>query len=331
MNVISLNSAETILAPSFVWEERPRDCRDLVWRYSGNPILGRRAIPCAQAVYNSGVVSFEGGYVGVFRADHLNGIPGLHFGRSGDGLRWVISNEAIRFDNAAPDVARHEYAYDPRVCKIDSRYYITWCNGYHGPTIGVAWTEDFKNFHRLENAFPPHNRNGVLFPRRINGRFAMLSRPSDRGHTPFGDIFYSESPDMCFWGRHRFIMAPGNLWWESVKIGAGPVPIETKEGWLLFYHGVRSTCNGLIYSMGAALLDLEQPWKVRARMTEPLLIPEQLYEITGFVPNVIFPCAALHDEPTGQIAIYYGAADTHIGLAFTQRDELIEALLQVSI
>ena len=133
------------------------------------------------------------------------------------------------------------YGYDPRVCFIEDRYYVTWCNGYHGPTIGVAYTFDFETFHQLENAFIPFNRNGVLFPRKINGRFAMLSRPSDNGHTPFGDIYYSESPDLEFWGRHRHVMSPAPFEqsaWQCLKIGAGPIPIETSEGWLLFYHGV---------------------------------------------------------------------------------------------
>ena len=91
---------------------------------------------------------------------------------------------------------------------LEDRYYVTWCNGYHGPTIGVGYTHDFETFHQLENAFLPFNRNGVLFPRRIGDRYAMLSRPSDNGHTPFGEIFYSESPDLVHWGRHRHVMAP---------------------------------------------------------------------------------------------------------------------------
>ena len=150
---------------------------------------------------------------------------------------------------------------------------MSWCNGYHGPTIGLAYTHDFVTFHQLENAFLPYNRNGVLFPRRIDGRYAMLSRPSDRGHTPFGDMYYSESPDLCFWGRHRFVMAPTGGW-QSTKVGPGPTPIETSEGWLLFYHGVLTSCNGFVYSFGAALLDLDQPWKVIYR-TEPYLLSPQ--------------------------------------------------------
>ena len=173
----------------------------------------------------------------------------------------------------------------------------------------------------------PFNRNGVLFPRRSGGEYALLSRPSDSGHTPFGDIVLSWSPDLTYWGRHRLVMSRGGGgWWQSTKIGAGPVPIETTEGWLLFYHGVTTTCNGYVYSMGAALLDLEDPSKVLYRTRDYILGPEKDYETTGFVPNVVFPCAAITDAPTGRIALYYGAADTYTALAFCQADELLDYL-----
>lgn len=312
--------------PPFVWHPRPEGENALVWRYPANPILGRRQIPCAQAVYNSAVVEFGDRYAGIFRADHMDGLPDLHAGWSSDGIRWEIEGEPLAFDFAGCEERKASYGYDPRVTRIGDDFFIAWCSEYHGPTIGLARTADFRSFERMENAFLPNNRNGVLFPRKIGGRYAMLSRPSDGGHTPFGEIFYSESPDLRFWGNHRFVMRPGDLWWESVKIGSGAVPIETAEGWLLFYHGVRSTCNGMVYSMGAALLDLDRPWRVIARIRGPILMPEREYEITGFVPNVVFPCAALHDEPTGRLAIYYGAADTHVALAFAFRDELLGEL-----
>ena len=187
----------------------------------------------------------------------------------------------------------------------------------------MAWTLDFETFHQIENAFLPLNRNGVLVPRKIGGKYAMLSRPSDRGHTPFGDIHCSFSPDMVHWGQHRFVMKP-NGGWQSTKVGAGPIPIETTQGWLMIYHGVLTSCNGFVYSMGAALLDLEQPWKVIARTSPYILSPQELYECVGDVPNVVFPCAALVDAPTGRMAVYYGCADTCTGLAFCYVDELIE-------
>ena len=114
---------------------------------------------------------------------------------------------------------------------------------------------------------------------------------------------------MIHWGRHRFVMAPVGGW-QSTKIGGGPTPIETSEGWLLIYHGVLSSCNGFVYSFGAVLLDLEKPWKVIHRTRPYLLTPREYYECVGDVPNVVFPCAALVDPPTGRMAIYYGGADT---------------------
>ncbi|MBC7117266.1 MAG: glycoside hydrolase family 130 protein, partial [Pseudothermotoga sp.] len=223
------------------------------------------------------------------------------------------------------------YAYDPRLVKLDNAYYITFCTDDHGPTIGVGMTKDFKSFTRLPNAFVPCNRNGVLFPRKIQGKYVMLNRPSDMGHTPFGDIFLSESFDMVHWGKHRWVMGrSSNNWWENLKIGAGPVPIETSEGWLLIYHGVTLTCNGYVYSFGGALLDLEDPAKVLYRSRCYLMTPEEDYEVCGFVPNVVFPCAALCDGKTGRLAIYYGAADTHVAVAFGYVQEIVEFIKENS-
>jgi beta-1,4-mannooligosaccharide/beta-1,4-mannosyl-N-acetylglucosamine phosphorylase len=212
---------------------------------------------------------------------------------------------------------------------IEDRFYVTWCNGYHGPTIGLAWTKDFITYTQMENSFLVCNRNGVLFPRKINGKYYMLSRPSDIGHTPFGDIFVSSSPDLTYWGCHRHVMAR-NEGWQSLKIGAGPIPIETSEGWLLFYHGVLHSCNGFVYSWSAALLDLEKPWKVIHRAKPYLMSPQELYECVGDVPNVTFPCAALTDAPTGRIAVYYGCADTVTGLAFCRMEEVLAWLKENS-
>lgn len=308
------------------WEERPAGCKDVIWRSARNPIIPHDLIPSSNSIFNSAVVPFDGGFAGVFRCDSKTRQMQLHCGKSADGVNWQIDNERIHFVPDNPqieEISDFEYAYDPRVHWLEDRYYVTWCNGYHGPTIGVGYTYDFESFHQLENAYLPFNRNGVLFPRKINGKYAMLNRPSDNGHTPFGDIYYSESPDMLHWGRHRFVMgAVGG--WQATKIGAGPVPIETGEGWLLIYHGVLTSCNGFVYSFGAALLDLEKPWQVLYRGDPYLLAPQAPYERTGDVPNVAFPCAALVDGETGRMAIYYGGADTVVCLAFGYIEEVID-------
>lgn len=313
--------------PNIPWQSRPATGteHDVVWRYSQNPVVPRNAIPSANSVFNSAVVPFGTGFSGVFRCDYRSRFANLHAGYSADGLSWKIDHERIHFrpENNDPEIRADVFAYDPRVTVIDGRYHITWCNAYHGcPTISVGYTDDFKTFHQTENAFLPFNRNGVLFPRKIGGNYVMLSRPSDNGHTPFGDIYLSESPDLRYWGKHRFVMGRRGCW-EGVKIGAGPVPIETSDGWLLFYHGVLNSCNGYVYSMGAALLDLDEPKKVIARADCWLLSPQAHYECVGDVPNVVFPCAALTDAPTGRIAIYYGSADTVTSLAFCQVDEVV--------
>lgn len=316
--------------PNIPWENPPEQSHGVVWRYSANPIIPRDATPTSNSIFNSAAVPYQGKYAGVFRVDDTRRTMNLHTGRSDDGIHWEIEPKPIEWQFTDPELSGFLHRYDPRVTWLEDRYYVTWCNGYHGPTIGIGYTEDFKAYHFLENAYLPYNRNGVLFPRKIRGKYAMLSRPSDTGHTPFGDIFYSESPDMVHWGKHRFVMGPKGWRWESTKIGAGPTPIETSEGWLLIYHGVLTSCNGYVYSMGAALLDLDEPWKVMYRAAPYLMSPQTLYECVGDVPNVVFPCAALFDPPTGRITIYYGAADTVTGLAFTHVDTLVDFIKQHS-
>ena len=310
--------------PNIPWQPRATGNTDLLWRYDGNPVVGRRPLPHVTGIYNSAVVPWRDGFVGVFRTEGMDRVPHLHVGRSADGLKFTFEPMPIAFTASDPAILAHEYAYDPRVTKIDDDYYVTWCNGYHGPTIGVAKTRDFVGFEQLENAFLPYNRNGVLFPRKVNGKYLMLSRPSDTGHTPFGDIFLSESPDMVYWGKHRHVMGRGWPWFQGQKIGAGPSPIETDQGWLLIFHAVTSTCNGFVYSISAMLLDLDQPWKVIASANQALLCPEAEYELKGFVPGICFPVGCLCDAPTGRLAIYYGAADTFTALCFGDANEIVQ-------
>ncbi len=316
-------SSELVNIP---WQDKPSGFTAPIWRYENNPIIGRDLLPDSNSIFNSAVIPFKEGFAGVFRCDNTSRSMNIHAGLSRDGIKWEIDCEPISFEGDE-DITRYEYRYDPRVCFIEDRYYVTWCNGYHGPTIGMAYTFDFKIFYQMENAFLPFNRNGVIFPRKINGNYAMLSRPSDNSHTPFGDIFYSESPDLCYWGRHRHVLGTikGNISaWQSTKVGSGPVPVETDEGWLLIYHGVLNSCNGFVYSFGSAILDIDNPWIVKYRSQPYLLSPQKPYECVGDVPNVVFPCAALTDGATGRIAIYYGGADTVTALAFTTVDEIIE-------
>ena len=298
--------------PNIPWQEKPEGWKYPVWRYTDNPIITRDNLFMANSIFNSAVVPYKDGFAGVFRADMMSRDHTLVVGYSKDAINWELEERVIF------------RGYDPRLCEIDGRYYLSWVNlTPHGTTIGIAYTEDFKDWVQMEDACYPVARNGVLFPRKINDEYVLLIRPCDRGHTPYGDIFLCHSKDLTYWGKHRFVMQPQKIW-ESTKVGAGPTPIETDEGWLMFYHGVLTSCNGFTYAMGAAILDKDEPWKVLHRADSFLLAPHELYECVGDVPNVVFPCAALADAETGRIAIYYGAADTTVALAFTTVDETID-------
>lgn len=317
--------------PNIPWQDKPEGWPLPIWRYSENPVIKRNPFEGMGRIFNSAVVPYEGKFIGVFRGETTTGRPFLYLGHSEDGISWTYDTNKIAMKDESGKDWAPLYAYDPRCVKVEDYYYIIWCGDFDGASIGLARTKDFKEFTRLENPFLPFNRNGVLFPRKVNGKYLMLSRPSDSGHTPFGDIMLSQSPDLRYWGEHRCVMQRGtSAWWQGTKIGCGPSPIETDEGWLMFYHGVCTTCSGFVYSFSAALLDKDCPSKVLYRCNKYMLTPEESYETTGFVPNVAFPVAALCDQKTGRIAIYYGAADTVVALAFCQLDEVIKYIKENS-
>ena len=314
--------------PNIPFEPRPMECNSPIWRYSKNPVISTNPFENAERVFNSAVMAFNGEFVGVFRADTKTGVPYLFLGHSKDGINFTFDPKPIVFHDQKGNKVNFEYAYDPRLVELEGIYYIIFCTSLHGPTIGIGRTKDFKDFELIDNPFLPFNRNGVLFPRKINGEYAMLSRPSDSGHTMFGDIFLSYSKDMEYWGHHKHVMEKGYEWWCGTKIGAGPAPIETDLGWLIFFHGANLTCSGLVYSIGAAIVDRDDPSKVLHRCGNYLLAPNKLYETTGYVPNVLFPVSCLTDAKTGRIAIYAGGADTVTELLFTDIDTVIDYILK---
>ncbi len=294
------------------WQEKPSGYCEPVWRYTENPIIDRSFSKDANSIFNSAVVPYKDGFRGVFRVDSITRDQYLVTGESFDGIHWTLDDKKLYG------------GYDPRLCEIDGKYYLSWvCLTDRGTSIGISVTEDFITWDRKENAVLPVSRNGVLFPRKIGGNYMLFTRPCDKGHTPYGDVFISQSPDLTYWGKHRFVIKPENNW-EMTKVGAGPTPIETDEGWLCFYHGVLTSCNGFTYSMGAMITDINEPWRVLHRADCYLLSPRESYEFVGDVPNVVFPCAALADGDSGKIAIYYGGADTVVGLAFTTVDTVID-------
>lgn len=318
------------LMKNFPWQDCPKDFDGPIWRYSENPIIKRNPIKGITRIFNSAVVYYKDEYYGIFRAEDTSTLPNLRFGKSKDGINWDIDDHTLEVFDEDGNKVNMYYAYDPRITELDGTFYIMFCTDFYGPTVGLITTTDFKKFVRRENPFIPYNRNGVLFPRKFNNKFKVLSRCSDNGHTPFGDIFSSDSPDLVHWGCHRHVMERGGSgWWQGTKIGAGPTPIETDEGWIMIYHGVTLTCNGYVYSMGGAILDKDEPSKVLYRSKDYLLTPEESYEEVGFVPNVVFPCSCLVNGD-GRVVLYYGAADSYVALAFTTIDRLVKFIKEHS-
>ena len=308
---------------NMIWENAP-DENCYIWRYSKNPLFDLKKLDHFWHICNSATVMVGGKYVGVFRCENASGTPDLYVGKSDDGANWELQTKPIVFYNKDGSVFEKPYCYDPRLIRIEGVYYVVFCADIEGPSIYIAKTTDFSYFEMIPTGFLPFNRNGVLFPEKINGQYAMLNRPSDSGNTPFGNIYISYSNDLVYWGNHKLVMKNFHreAYWERIKIGAGPTPIKTDEGWLLIYHGVQATCNGFTYSVGVALLDLDDPSKVKYRANRYLFSPEEVYEVTGFTPNCIFPCSALVDSK-GRVAIYYGSADTNMAIAFTTVEKLL--------
>lgn len=191
--------------------------------------------------------------------------------------------------------------------------------------MSLATTEDFVDFKRIGPVMPPEDKDAALFPGKFGGRYAMLHRPVSGFAGVDKHIWLSFSPDLKHWGDHRIVIrARRGAWWDADKIGLSPPPLETSEGWLILYHGVRDTPAGCIYRLGLALLDLEDPTKVIKRSDRWIFGPQENYETSGDVGNVVFPCGWILNG--NELRLYYGAADTSIALASAQLNDIFDVL-----
>jgi predicted GH43/DUF377 family glycosyl hydrolase len=296
-------------------------------RYVGNPILSAADIPYrANTVFNAAAAAIDGESILLMRVEDLRGISHLTVARSDDGRTgWRVDPEPTLM----PDPDHHPEEVwgieDPRITWLPERE--EWAVAYtafsrRGPLVSLATTHDFRQFHRLGPAMPPEDKDAALFPRRIDGRWALIHRP-----TPLAGpahIWLAFSPDLRHWGDHTLLLpAREGAWWDAGKIGLGPPPLETPEGWLMLYHGVRSTASGSLYRAGLVLLDLEDPRQVLHRTDEWVFGPSESYEQTGDVGGVVFPCGWIHDPATDELRIYYGAADSAIALATATLSDLV--------
>ncbi|MEQ9409810.1 MAG: hypothetical protein RIK87_18890 [Fuerstiella sp.] len=294
-----------------------------------NPILTAADWPYpAHTVFNAGACQCGDETVLLVRVEDRRGHSHLTVARSDDGISdWRIDDKPsfVPEPNCFPEEIWG--VEDPRVTWVEDRN--EWIIAYtayssSGPMVSLASTKDFTSFVRLGPVMPPEDKDAAVFPRRFGGRYAMIHRPVSPGSVG-AHIWLSFSPDLTHWGGHHVLLnARRGAWWDANKIGLSPPPLKTADGWLLLYHGVRQTPGGCLYRLGLALLDLEEPWQVLHRSDEWIFAPELPYEQHGDVSGVVFPCGWILDAATGVIRMYYGGADSCIGLATAKLADMLD-------
>ncbi len=300
----------------------------LVKRYPGNPILTKEHVPYpVETVHNAAVVLYKDRYLMVFRSHLRNGRSILGIAESENGFQFRVRQRPFLVPATDPIFGPYEEfgVEDPRICFLEGLYWITYsAYSRHGVRIGLARTQDFQDVERVALITQADCRNVVLFPEKFQGLYARLDRPHTE-ITPWS-IWISWSPDLVHWGNSRRLMGPMPYHWDEMKVGPGPTPIKTPKGWLTIYHGVFRTMDGAVYRAGVALLDPEDPSRVLGVADEWILQPEDPWELTGYVHNVVFPCGAV-EEPEGTIKLYWGGADTVICAGTASVESLVELCL----
>lgn len=305
------------------------DARELFQRYEHNPVLTAHDWPnMVNAVFNPGATMFDGETLLLVRVEDRSGLSRLTVARSVDGYSdWQIDTNR----SVSPDLGSWAEQWgieDPRITEIEGRFYVVYTGfSSSGPLVCLAVTDDFVGFQRLGVLQVPDNKDAALFPRRINGRWAMLHRPIATTGRLEAHIWLSWSPDLLHWGSPvPVVEARRGGWWDAAKVGLGPPPMETEAGWLVLYHGVRTTASGSLYRLGLALLDREHPERVIARGNEWIFGPCAPYEVSGDVPDVVFPCGWILENDGETIRLYYGAADSCVAVATGRLTELMNHL-----
>jgi len=309
-------------------------CAELFKRSPKNPLLTVRQWPyCANAVFNPGATIFEKQVLLLVRVEAMNGFSHLTVVKSKNGeTNWTIDTKPSFF----PDPKSHPEELwgieDPRIVFLEElkEYAIVYTSfSKGGPLVSLAFTKDFVEFRRQGILMQPDNKDASLFPKRFNNRWALLHRPMPSNPSVGAHIWLSFSPDMKHWGDHQILLeAREGGWWDANKIGLASQPIETAEGWLLIYHGVRRTASNSLYRVGLALLDLEDPRRVIRRGTEWVFGPRTQYEQLGDVPYVTFPSGAVLDSKTKTLKLYYGAADSSVFLATAKLRDVLDFLMR---
>jgi predicted GH43/DUF377 family glycosyl hydrolase len=301
-------------------------------RSDHNPIITNREMPYpCNTVFNPGATTANGETLLLVRVDDRQGRSHLTVARSTDGVTdWRIEQEPLMHPRERGTPYEDYGCEDPRITRLDDmgKWIITY-TAYSpmGAGVALAATEDFRSVDRYGLVLAPNNKDAAVFPRAIGGKYWMLHRPvaGDLEH-----VWLTESTDLVHWGHPWMVISErGGPWWDGYRVGAGTIPIETEEGWLVLYHGVKQFPAGPMYRTGLALLDLDDPRRLIARLPYWILGPHEPYETTGEVPNVVFPCG--HVRKGDELRLYYGAADTTVCLATARVSELLEALREHSV
>jgi predicted GH43/DUF377 family glycosyl hydrolase len=299
---------------------------DVIQRYEGNPLLTIEDIPFpCNTVFNAACAKCKGEYILLLRVEDLTGRSVFALARSGDGYDFDVEPEPVMAP-CQEEGSFKEYERkgieDPRITEIDGVYYIMYTAASpYGPLLALAKTTDFKKFERIALVSEPENKDGVLFPEKINGKYARLDRPVAGG---IANIWISYSDDLITWGNARCVMTVRDDHWDSWRIGASCQPIKIEGGWLIIYHGVKAASGGPIYRLGAAVLAQDDPSRVLCRTAIPILSPREYYERVGDVNNVVFSCGAILEDDGQSLKIYYGASDTSICLGTANVNELMQ-------
>ena len=281
----------------------------------------------ANAVFNAGAVEFDGGTLLLLRVEDRTGLSHFAVATSADGRTdWSIRDRAMM-----PQVDCYEEHWgieDPRITQVGDEYFIVYTGfSMGGPLVCLATTRDFTTFERRGVLASPEDKDAAIFPQQFDDRWALVHRPSGAMTGLGAHVWLSWSPDLRHWGDSRVLIpARRGGWWDANKIGLGPPPLRTADGWLLCYHGVRTTASGSIYRLGLALLDLDDPRHVQRRGAEWVFGPSAAYERAGDVPDVVFPCGWILRADGDTLDMYYGAADSVICLATASVGDLLAHL-----
>lgn len=305
----------------------------IVKRYKGNPILTKNDIPYPVAtVHNAGMAKYQDEYIMLFRSHLFNGRSLIGLARSKDGYNFKAEDKPFLIPSVKSSMGGtfgeyEEYGVeDVRICQLEDEFLLTYsAYSRHGVRIGLAKTKDFKTVEKISLITQSDLRNVVIFPEKINGKYVRLDRP----HSEISkwSIWISYSPDLVHWGDSKVIIKPETYHWDEMKIGPGATPIKTEKGWLNIYHGVFETMAGAVYRLGVALHDLKDPSIILGVSDEWILQPEEPFEITGYVSNVVFTCGAIKED-NDEVKIYWGGADTVMCVGTANINELVDLCLK---